>query len=252
MSFVKKEDLYQEFVKHVQDYMFNNTLICKCIESKICEQYNQRKDKLEKVQIKENKDLESNFFFPCDKDSLFWCLYIIKNGITNYTKLVNRNFIIEKKIKINYVEQLRKEKLLLKPYKFASLTCIEDVLVNQTVINISTFLSLSVLSSLNIFFINKKTYFELNMNDSNKVYIIKFFHEKNTYGFEESNKDSLEDFRAKYYKVDNLDKPIKSIASYKTEEITEICKKLEIETMNQTKNKSKSKKELYEAIIKYF
>ena len=29
MAFVKDDDVYQELVKHIQDYAFNNTTICK-------------------------------------------------------------------------------------------------------------------------------------------------------------------------------------------------------------------------------
>ena len=173
MAFVKEDDLYQEFVKHVQDYMFNNTNICKCLENKIYEQFNDKKYKQNSEKMDKNKEVES-FFIPKDNDSLFWCLYIIKNGLTNYSQLINRNLIIEKKFKIDYVERLRKEKQLIKQYKFDTMTNIENRLVNEVNIDINTFFTLCVLGNLNIFFIKNKTYYELNMNDSNRIYIIKF------------------------------------------------------------------------------
>jgi hypothetical protein len=147
------------------------------------------------------------------------------------------------------------------------------MLANETRIDINTFLTLCVVGCLNIFFIKKNTYFELNMNDSNKIYIIKYISEKDKYGFEETNKDNLDDFRNKYYKVDNMSKPIKSMSAYKTQELVDICNKLGIETSvvssgsasasNNESNeenqiiicdntKTKSKKDLYESIIKYF
>jgi hypothetical protein len=132
------------------------------------------------------------------------------------------------------------------------MTNIENRLVNETRIDINTFLTLCVIGSLNICFIKNKTYYELNMNDSNKIYIIKYFSDKDKYGFEETNKDSLDDFRNKYYKVDNIAKPIKSLSAYKTQELVDICNKLEIETLNDSKTKTKSKQDLYESIIKYF
>jgi hypothetical protein len=242
MSFIKEDDLYQNFVKHVQDYMFNNTNMCKSLECKLHEQYNNKKIK-EKTEKAEN--INKNLIIPNDNDSLFWCLYIIKNGITNYTQLTNRNLIIEKKLKIEYVERLRKEKQLIKQYKFDTLTNIENSLSNENRIDINTFFTLCVVGCLNIFFIKKNTYFELNMNDSNKIYIIKYLSEKDKYGFEEANKDSINDLREKYYKVENMSKPIKSISAYKTQDLIDICNKLGIET-------SDKKKDLYEAIIKYF
>jgi len=255
MAFVKEDDLYQNFTKHIQDYMFNNTSMCKSLECKLHNQYNDKKLKLEKEKL---ENVNKNIFVPSDNDSLFWCLYIIKNGLTNYSQLTNRNLIVEKKMKIEYVERLRKEKILIKQYKFDTLTNIENTLANETRIDINTFLTLCAVGCLNIFFIKKNTYFELNMNDSNKIYIIKYIPEKDKYGFEETNKDNLDELKEKYYKVDNLSKPIKSAASYKTQELVDICNKLGIETtISDSSNpdktdKTKSKKDLYEALIKYF
>jgi hypothetical protein len=248
MAFVKEDDLYQNYIKHVQDYMFNNTTICKSIEHKLHQQYNTKK--IKKHEEKQAKIID-NIFIPNDNDTLFWCLYIIKNGLTNYTQMTNRNLVVEKQFKIEYVERLRKEKTLIKQYKLDSLTNIENSLANENKIDMNTFLMLCVIGSLNIFFIKKNTYYELNMNDSNKIYIIKYISEKDQYGFEEINKDDLTDFRNNYYKVENLSKPIKSISSYKTQELLDICNKLGI-SIHTENDKTKSKKELYESIIKYF
>jgi hypothetical protein len=247
MSFVREEDLYQEFVKHIQDYMFNNTTICKSLENKIREDY---KNKKIKEQNNKMEQINKNFVFPYENDSLFWCLYIIKNGFMKYSQLMNRNIVLEKQLKIEYVERIRKEKQLIKQFKFDTLSNIENKLANENTIDIKTFLSLCVLGSLNIFFIKNNTYYELNMNDSNKFYIIKYFNDKKKYGFEEVITDVLDDYRNKYYKVDNIDKPIKNISSYKTQDLIDICDKLQIETKNSNM-KTKSKQELYDAIIKY-
>jgi hypothetical protein len=252
MAFVKEDDIYQNFVKHVQDYMFSNTNICKSLECRVHEQFNNKK---KKQQVDNLENINKNIFIPSDSDTLFWCLYIIKNGLSNYSQLTNRNLIVEKKFKIEYVERLRKEKQLIKQYKFDTLTNIENSLANENRIDINTFLTLCVVGCLNIFFIKKNTYFELNMNDSNKIYIIKYISEKDKYGFEETNKDNLNDFREKFYKLDNMSKPIKSLSSYKTQELVDICNKLGIETTINSENnitKNKNKKDLYESIIKYF
>jgi hypothetical protein len=255
MSFIKEEDLYQEFVKHIQDYMFNNTTICKSLETKIRENYNSKKSKDILGTTPTNKN---NYIIPVENDSLFWCLYIIKNGFMKYSQLTNRNIVVEKQLKIEYVERIRKEKQLVKQFKFDTLSNIENKLVNDNSIDNKTFLTLCVLGNLNIFLIMNKTYYELNMNDSNKFYVLKFFSDRKKYGFEEVDKYILDDYRNIYYKIDNIDKPIKLLSSYNVQELIDICKKLGIETIDidkskeKNKDKLKSKKELYEAIIKYF
>ena len=102
---------------------------------------------------------------------------------------------LKNKLKIEYVERIRKEKLLIKQFKFDTLSNIENKLANENAIDIKTFLSLCVLGSLNIFFIKNNTYYELNMNDSNKFYIIKYFNDKKKYGFEEVITDVLDDYK---------------------------------------------------------
>lgn len=261
MSFVKEDDVYQEFIKHIQDYMFNNTTICKTIENKIRENYNIKKTK---VNVSDNKktnciqvNTDNNIIIPNENDSLFWCLYIIKNGFMNYSQLTNINIVLEKQLKIEYVERLRKEKQLIKQFKFDSIVNVENKLVNENSIDNKTFLTLCVLGNLNIFLIINKTYYELKMNDSNKFYVIQFFNDKKRYGFEEVTKEVLDNYKTLYYKLDNIDKPIKSLSSYSVQELMDICKKLGIETIDTNKStdkkeKTKSKKELYESIIKYF
>jgi len=54
------------------------------------------------------------------------------------------------------------------------------------------------------------------------------------------------------YKLDNIDKPIKAMSGYKLSELVEICEKLALDVVDKQTNKSKGKKELYEAIIQYF
>ena len=56
----------------------------------------------------------SKVFYPSEKDSLFWCFYVIKYGLMNYQMLQYKNIVFEKKIKIEYVEKMRKSKQLLK------------------------------------------------------------------------------------------------------------------------------------------
>ena len=48
----------------------------------------------------------------------------------------------------------------------------------------------------------------------------------------------------------NFDVSLKSIASYKVEELLEMCKKLDINVTND--NKKKSKKDIYELLVQNF
>jgi hypothetical protein len=88
------------------------------------------------------------------------------------------------------------------------------------------------------------------MNDSNELHIV-YLLQNEKYGYEINHTNS-EQIKNTLYKLDNIDKPIKSMSGYKISELVEICEKLAIDTINKETNKAKCKKDLYEAIIQYF
>lgn len=208
------------------------------------------------------KDI-NHIFYPKQKDSLFWSFYIMVHGDVAYELIQPINLVSEKKIKIEYIEKIRLNKALLKQHKYATLTHIENQLLNEQRIDIKTFFSLCVLEKINVFYIHKKTYYELqinkddnNIDTNNSTFIL--YSSKNPkinnhlkYGFELGISEKIENFKKDFFHIENLEKPIKSISGYKLNELLEYCKRLGIETMNQN-NKTKNKKELYESLIQYF
>ena len=70
------------------------------------------KKKINKINNKQSD--KEKYFYPLQKDSLFWCFYIMKNGKDNYDNISNKFFSIEKEIKINSILIFREKKDLLK------------------------------------------------------------------------------------------------------------------------------------------
>jgi hypothetical protein len=205
----------------------------------------------------------NHIFYPKQKDSLFWSFYIMVYGDVAYELIQPINLVSEKKIKIEYIEKIRVNKVLLKQHKYATLTHIENQLLNEQRIDIKTFFSLCVLEKMNVFYIHKKTYYDLvinkddnNIDTNNSTFIL--YSSTNPkinnhikYGFELGISEKIENFKKEFFHIENLEKPIKTISAYKLNDLLEYCKRLGIETMNQN-NKTKNKKELYESLIQYF
>jgi len=206
-------------------------------------------------EIKTNM-FKSSLFIPREQETLFWCYYIILNGDANYEMLNVKNSLIAKQIKINYVSKIRENKPVIKTYKFDTITNIESNLANDNNISIKTVMSLCAINKINLIFVSRKTYLELLMNDNEPIYIIRELenHSKynKKYGFEIANEASLQNIRTTLYKIDNLDKPIKALSSYKVKDLTDICEKLAIKIHKDDTSKNKTKNELYESIIQYF
>ena len=194
----------------------------------------------------------SNLFLPnVTTDTLFWCFYVMKHDVHAYEMLSHKNIVGEKKIKIEYVELMRQNKTILKTYKFSTLTNMENVLANEHKLDIPTFFSLCVLENLNVVFIKNKTYFELLMNDTEDVFVLHYLN-NNKYGVELSSLNAITKMKEPLIKLDNVQKPLKSISAYKVEDLTSMCNKLGLPIINDETTKSKNKKDLYDTLFKYF
>ena len=90
--------LYNDVLNKLQDYMLDEENINRALEMKIVH-LNKEKNQINFVKPKKN------IFIPREKDTLFWCFYIIKNGDIKYETLYNKNEVIEKQIKITYIEK---------------------------------------------------------------------------------------------------------------------------------------------------
>jgi hypothetical protein len=242
---------YNDVINSLQDYMLDEANIKRALELKI-ESTNKPNMKDSKKYICEEKikTVKPALFVPREKDTLFWCFYVMKYGDAKYEMLEHKNIITEKKIKIEYVEKIRQEKQTVKTYKFATLTHIENNLANENQLDMKTFLTLCAVENLNVLFVKNKTYYELLMNDGNELHCLHLL-QNYKYGYE-INPVGAEQMKTTLYKLDNIDKPIKAMSGYKLSELVEICEKLALDVVDKQTNKSKGKKELYEAIIQYF
>jgi hypothetical protein len=174
----------------------------------------------------------------------------MKNGIHSYEMFPQKNLIGEKKIKIEYVELIRKNKLLLKKYKFSTFANIENVLANEKRLDMSTFFSLCVLENMNVMFIKNKVYYDLLMNDNDDIFIIR--QTNNTFGYESSKISEVSKLKEQLLKIDNVEKPLKAISAYKLDDLLFMCNKLELNTIDNLTKKTKKKKDLYESLFQYF
>ena len=253
-SAFESEPKYNDVINKLQDYMLNENTIKRSLHYRLNNRFENNTEQTNKIYSKPQMTIvkdKCNTFTPVQKDTLFWCFYILKYGEHNYEMLDNINIVLEKKLKIDYVEKIRKDKQIVKSYKFATLTHLENQLANEDKIDLNTFFTLCVIENINVLYVCKKTYFELLMNDD-KIHIIHRLDNYSKYGYEGIEQSKIELYRSTLFKVDNVDKPIKSISSYKVSELVEFCTKLGIEIYIKNTTKSKSKKELYESLIQYF
>ena len=193
---------------------------------------------------------QGDTFFPDVHDSLFWSFYIMKNGQEAYETLGKINIVIERKIKIEYIERFRESKQVLKTYKTAPLTHLENVLLNEKQIDIKTLIALSVIEGISFIYIYKNTYFEMNIaaDETSEIHTIVRMDMPTKYGYKITQ--DVKPIRDTFYKIDNMNKPLKSMSAYKLDELVVFCNKLGIVAGND--GKKANKKCLYEMLVQYF
>jgi hypothetical protein len=80
------------------------------------------------------------------------------------------------------------------------------------------------------------------VNETSPIYLIEKI-EKNIGLKQNVTSEQIEYYRSHFWKLENLDKPLKAVSSYKVDELRDICKRLNIEADKSTKP------QLYEKIL---
>ena len=194
---------------------------------------------------KNNENMD--WFFPTKNynDTLFWCWNIFyNNNLQDYVFANNNQFQIEKNNKINYIKLIRNNKQKLKELKIKR-NVLENNLVNDNKINLNTIYALCILHDYNFIYIDKHLYFD-KIIDVNKRYCI--IKKEDTYGiYLNDSLTNIIEMKKKLLIIDNIDKPLKSITSYKKEQLIIMCKKLNI-TYELDGQKKFTKKKIYSLI----
>jgi hypothetical protein len=202
------------------------------------------------IETAEKSNKDSSFFIPQEKDGLFWCFYVIKNGFAAYEYPGATSFVNEKAEKFKLIESLRTKKQVLKTKKIKNIK--EDVeydLANKNKIGMKTFIALCAGDNINILFIHKRKCFELMCEDDNPFHVIHWNENPEKYCYEmNASKEVLDKYRTTLFKWESLEKPLKAMTSYKVDELMELCVKLGLDEKMNTAGK-KTKKDLYELLI---
>ena len=193
-----------------------------------------------------------NKYIPRQTDSLFWCFYILKYGYFNYeVECINKYFTIEKEQKYKFIEILRKSKDILKLHKIKPFTQIEEDLANSSNISIKSFFALCAINSINVMLISGKKVYKIILDETKPINII---HRNNTNLehyieiISDTNLDKMIDnYKINYYQVDGFESTLKSIKSYKLDELQELCYKFDIKLDGK-----KTKTNMYSNLIQYF
>jgi hypothetical protein len=249
---------YNHVINDLQDYMLYGKLLVQSLKTRHSKTNAKHKImttsedsiELEKEKEKLMKKEKERFFYPSQKDQLYWCFFIMKNGFTAYEYPDVSSFVNEKTEKIKCVTMLRENKQQLKGKKIKNIKeHVENELVNCSTITMKTFIALCIVANINVLYIQKRKCFEMIFDEESPIHVV---HDmlNGKYCYEsEASKEQIEHYRKTMFKWESIEKPLKAVGSYTSDELIELSKQLGLETMKSGENKKKTKNELYEQIV---
>lgn len=248
---------YNHVINDLQDYMLYGKLLVQSLKSRSrmntkhkIMTTNEEGIEQEKEKAKLMKKEKERFFYPSQKDQLYWCFFIMKNGFTAYEYPDVSSFVNEKNDKIKCVTMLRENKQQLKGKKIKNIKeHVENELVNCSTITMKTFIALCVVANINVLYIQKRKCFEVIFDEESPVHVV---HDmlNGQYCYEPNAcKEQIQHYRNTMFKWESIEKPLKAVGSYTSDELVELSKQLGLEVMKNGDGKKKTKNELYEQIV---
>lgn len=221
--------------------------------------YNKAESKYNEKHINKRKSL----------DNLFWLFYKIVKNLQESDLYYLNTFVVFNEFKNEMIDKIRNNKNILKKYKL-KINFLEDDILNNKTISLYTLRSLCILYDKHLllmkdnntysFFSREDVSYEnlKELNNENNLIIVKLLYSSNSsnsnsFTIEDEIKllnSEIEDILNKYYYIDNLEKPLKGLSSYKSDELYEIANKLNIQLYCSISAKKKIKKVIYDDIMK--
>ena len=195
-----------------------------------------------------------NIIAPIQKDTLFWCIFILHFGYNEYLQ-VNRNYgIKELEIKQKVIEYLNQHPGVLKQtnYKITKASVQEilsEFLTSQKDTSILCFIAMISYFKMNIIMVDSTNRFMLEFLSNKDENLPTYVLYKDGYGKYKVNiepifADNINNMKNTLICLENYVKPLKSASNYKIDDLIDLARKLGI----YNENAKIKKNELYEQI----
>jgi hypothetical protein len=225
---IEKDISYTELIQYISPYMLtlgNKKALNNNINETIIENTQQEEETPKKEII--------NMIEPKQKDTLFWCLYILLNDYGEYTSIHHNYNMRELEWKHELSKEISKNPTLIKNSnhkvtKAGVQEILSDLMSNIQTTNIACLIAITVYRNINIIVMNhsKKLRMEFSSGDNDNNFYIIYKNDNNRYSVQVDSltEPELIDIRNSSYLIDNENKPLKSIGSYKVDELIQMVK----------------------------
>ncbi len=193
--------------------------------------------------------IKDNYFFPKQKDSLFWCVYIFRYGLNKFHNVSNygNKELSEKQACIKHIDS-NKNQLKLGNYRITNINIQEiksELMTMQTTTSFHVLIAFVFFYNINIYILhdNNKMFLKFTNDINTKTHII--IKDKYKFKIMKMNVENheIEELTKNKFCLEHFNKPIKGLSTYKVSDLHNIAKILNIENYSTYK-----KNELYQLI----
>ena len=173
----------------------------------------------------------SKYFYPKNADPLFWCIYILLNGYTQYVEIDRHYGNVEMNEKQKLIEHIQKNPALFKN----SIRKITKVIIQEIMSDLMTNkkTSFEIANAFGLYYQKKITFlYEKNKSymvvgeqtaPNLNIYITEDKYHNVKWGIKLNDESTL--VWSEWFCIENPFKPLKSIGYYKLNELEEMAKK---------------------------
>jgi len=199
------------------------------------------------VVVIEEKKPQSSIYFPDKKDTLFWCLYVAKNGIHEY-EMINQGYsnieIAEKQKAMAFIktQPSKLKNTNVKVTNVAIQEIMSDIITNTT-LNVSTLIAMSLFYKRRIILTkDDKLYISICPTDEYEQTLILHKNARGDYGVEtDVTEEKIKRIETEQYCLHRHDKPLDAISNFSSDELRKLSVRFGVD---QTKKYKKA--ELYQ------
>jgi hypothetical protein len=201
--------------------------------------------------------ISSEIVYPTQKDTLFWCIYIIGDNYQEYNNIHHNFGIKELEIKYKVNDYFGKNVHKIKETNYKKMTKIaiqetlSELITNVNSTSMKCILALIMYFNVNIIIIDtkSKTMVEFISNPDAPTHVLY----KGKYGKYSADITPLtivqiQDLNNKYICLEAYNKPLRHMSSYKVIDLDKMIDKLDIDHSTSTK---RTKTEIYEILTKH-
>ena len=192
---------------------------------------------IDSIKEETKNNIINNTIAPIQRDTLFWCIYIAIHGYEEYNVIHNNHNTREIESRQELLNKITKDssKMKLSNHKVTKSNISEilsDLMTSPYKTNILCLIAITVYYNINIVIMNEEKTLRMEFTtpiDDAKTYIL-YKNDRNNYSIrpEELMEFELDDIRKTSFLIENNEKQIKSIGSYKVDVLVHYAKMFEL------------------------